>query len=94
MTVPQAPEPPPGWTLEGGRIAKTFRFPTFPQALAFMVEVGLFCETTDHHPDWSNSYNRVAVTLTTHDAGGVTDKDIALARHMDAVHARSAEPAR
>ena len=83
---------PPGWALEGDRIARTFKFRSFPEALAFMVEVGLFCEATSHHPDWTNVYNRVAVALTTHDAGRVTEKDITLARHMNAVFARGREP--
>ena len=85
--------PPPGWAAEGDRIARTFKFRSFPEALAFMVEVGLFCEATSHHPDWTNVYNRVAVALTTHDSGRVTEKDIALARHMDAVYARGREAA-
>jgi 4a-hydroxytetrahydrobiopterin dehydratase len=72
----------------GNSIGKTYNFRGFAEALGFMVEVGLFCETTNHHPDWTNVYSRVAVELTTHDAGRVTEKDIALARHMDAVYAR------
>lgn len=79
---------PAGWTLNGGRLKQSFRFGGFAQALAFMVEVGLFCEKADRHPDWTNSYNRVDVVLTTHDAGRVTDKDLALARHMNAVFER------
>jgi 4a-hydroxytetrahydrobiopterin dehydratase len=81
-------EPPPGWSGDRARLSRSYRFAGFPQAMAFMVEVALFCEKTDHHPDWRNSYDRVSVELTTHDAGRVTEKDLALARHMDAVHAR------
>lgn len=80
--------PPPGWSGDADRISRTYRFASFPQAIAFMVEVSFFCESRNHHPDWTNVYSRVAVTLTTHDAGRVTEKDLALARHMDAVHAR------
>ena len=79
---------PPGWSGDEVRIAKTYRFASFPQAIAFMVEVSFFCERANHHPDWTNIYDRVSVELTTHDAGRVTDKDVAIATHMDAVHAR------
>jgi 4a-hydroxytetrahydrobiopterin dehydratase len=81
---------PQGWSGDDVRIAKTFTFKTFAQALGFMVEVGLFCEKADHHPEWKNVYNKVEVELTTHDAGRVTEKDIALAAHLDAVFARFA----
>lgn len=58
-------------------------FRDFRQAFAFMTEVALLAEKADHHPEWSNVYNRVNVTLTTHDSGGVTQKDIALAKQID-----------
>jgi 4a-hydroxytetrahydrobiopterin dehydratase len=74
------------WTQKEDRIVKTFKFETFPAALAFMVEVGLFCEKTDHHPEWKNVYNKIYVELTTHDSGGVTPKDTALAEHMDKIY--------
>lgn len=80
---------PAGWTADEASWRRTYRFASFAEALAFMVEIGTYCEKVDHHPDWSNSYDRVAVTLTTHDAGGVTDKDRQLARRMDAVFGRS-----
>lgn len=74
-----------GWSAVEGReaIAKEFRFTDFNAAFAFMTRVALHAEKHDHHPEWFNAYNRVAVTLTTHDAGGVTQKDVALARFMD-----------
>ena len=75
----------PGWTSVDGRdaIAKQFRFADFNAAFAFMTSVALHAEKHDHHPEWFNVYNRVEVTLATHDAGGVTQKDLALARFMD-----------
>ncbi len=75
-----------GWRqADGSRdaIAKTFRFPSFVSAFAWMTHVALEAEKLDHHPEWSNVYNRVEVVLTTHDAGGVTAFDVALARIMD-----------
>lgn len=66
-------------------IVKEFRFNDFNEAFAFMTRVALFAEKHDHHPEWSNVYNRVDVMLTTHDSGGVTDKDVALAHFMDQV---------
>ena len=81
-------EIPQGWSGDAQRISKTFQFKSFAQALAFMVEIGLYCEKADHHPEWKNIYNKVWVELTTHDAGRVTAKDLALAARMDAVFAR------
>jgi 4a-hydroxytetrahydrobiopterin dehydratase len=76
----------PGWTETPGRdaIAKTFKFKDFSEAFAFMARVALKAEQMDHHPEWSNVYNRVEVVLTTHDANGLTQRDIDLARAMDA----------
>jgi 4a-hydroxytetrahydrobiopterin dehydratase len=79
---------PHGWSGDDRRIARLFQFKSFAEALGFMVEVGLYCEKADHHPEWKNIYNKIWVELTTHDAGGVTDRDLALAAHMDAVFAR------
>lgn len=74
-----------GWTVTDGRdaIAKTFAFKDFNQAFGFMTRAALVAEKLDHHPEWSNVYNRVQVTLTTHDAGGLTELDVKLARAMD-----------
>ncbi len=76
-----------GWTDVEGRdaIKKTFRFGDFNHAFGFMSRVALMAERLDHHPEWFNVYNRVEVTLATHDAGGVTDLDISLARFMDQI---------
>ncbi len=75
-----------GWTAAPDReaIAKSFKFADFNAAFAFMTEVALSASRLDHHPEWSNVYNRVEVVLTTHDAGGVTANDVELARIMDA----------
>jgi 4a-hydroxytetrahydrobiopterin dehydratase len=75
-----------GWRAADGRpaIAKTYRFADFDAAFAWMSRIAVVAAAADHHPEWTNIYNRVEVVLTTHDAGGVTDKDIALAAAMDA----------
>jgi 4a-hydroxytetrahydrobiopterin dehydratase len=74
-----------GWRAAENRdaIVKEFRFKDFNAAFGFMARVALHAERHDHHPEWFNVYNRVEVTLATHDAGGVTDKDVALAHFMD-----------
>ena len=70
----------PEWKAENDALAKTFKFGSFREALSFMVRVGFEAEAMDHHPDWTNVYNRVAVRLNTHDAGGkITAKDVTLA---------------
>jgi 4a-hydroxytetrahydrobiopterin dehydratase len=76
----------PGWTAApGGRdaIMRTFRFADFNSAFAFMTRAALMAEKLDHHPEWFNVYNRVEVTLATHDAEGVTELDVTLAKFMD-----------
>jgi 4a-hydroxytetrahydrobiopterin dehydratase len=74
-----------GWNEVEDRdaICKSYLFGDFKAAFAFMTRVALAAEQADHHPEWFNVYNRVDITLATHDAGGVTDKDIALATLMD-----------
>ena len=76
-----------GWAEAKGRdaITRSFQFKSFSQAWGFMSRVALYAEKEDHHPEWSNVYGRVDVTLSTHSAGGVTEKDIALARKMDQI---------
>lgn len=75
----------PGWSEVENRdaIQKTFRFNDFNEAFAFMTRTALMAEKMDHHPEWFNVYNRVEVTLATHTVGGVTDRDIRLARFME-----------
>ena len=84
------PTTPPNWTREKERdaITREFVFKDFNGAFAFMTQVALAAEKADHHPEWSNVYNKVRVTLSTHDAGGVTQKDLDLARFIDAAYAR------
>ena len=76
----------PQWREVDGRdaIARTFQFRNFNEAFGFMSRVALLAEKMDHHPEWFNVYNRIEITLATHDAGGVTEKDIAMAKAMDA----------
>ena len=74
-----------GWQQDGEQIKKSFQFRDFQHAFAFMTAAAMHAERHDHHPDWSNCYNRVAVSLSTHDAGGITEKDFALARCMEEV---------
>jgi 4a-hydroxytetrahydrobiopterin dehydratase len=76
-----------GWREVQGRdaITKRFVFRDFNQAFGFMARVALVAEKMDHHPEWANVYRTVEVTLSTHDAGGVTEKDVALAKAMDAI---------
>ena len=76
-----------GWEegAEGKTITKTYTFDTFVDAFAFMTSVAFFAEKESHHPEWTNIYNKVHVTLLTHGSGGVSAKDISLALHMDTV---------
>lgn len=73
---------PGKWALakDGKSIHQSFKFKSFAEAWSFMTHVALLAEKMDHHPDWSNSYNKVEISLSTHDAGGVTKKDLALAQ--------------
>src|SRR3954453_15527116 len=78
-----------GWAYDEGRngIAKSFTFADFSEAFAFMTRVALEAEKADHHPDWSNVWNRVDILLSTHSAGGITAKDVALAARIEAIAA-------
>lgn len=75
----------PGWTLrdDGAAITRQFKFKDFVAAWAFMEKVAALADAQDHHPEWSNVYNRVEITLTTHDAGGLSARDVRLARAID-----------
>lgn len=93
MTIPQLTDAEtaaaltalPGWTLrdDGRAIVRSFKFADFVAAFGFMTRVALEAEKADHHPEWSNVYNRVEITLTTHDAEGLSNRDMALAGRID-----------
>ena len=75
----------PGWTMVAGRdaIERSFQFRDFSEAWGFMNRVALLAEKSNHHPDWSNSWNKVVIDLVSHDAGGITDRDRQLAEQID-----------
>lgn len=77
----------PGWKLVEGReaITRSFRFADFNAAFGFMTRIALYAEKADHHPEWFNVYNRVEITLATHDAGGLSQRDIDMARFIDGI---------
>jgi 4a-hydroxytetrahydrobiopterin dehydratase len=70
---------PAGWILEEKKLSRTLLFPNFPSAISFIVKVSFFCEKMNHHPEWKNVYNKIFIDLTTHDSGGVSEKDYQLA---------------
>jgi 4a-hydroxytetrahydrobiopterin dehydratase len=72
----------PGWSFAAGKLHREFRFADFSAAFGFMTRVALAAEAADHHPDWSNVWNRVVIDLHTHDSGGVTEHDVALAKRI------------
>jgi len=74
-----------GWALEENTIVRNFKFKTFVDAFSFMTAIALMAEKMNHHPDWSNSYNKVNVTLTTHEANGITQRDFDLASSIDQI---------
>lgn len=74
---------PSGWEVRDGKLHREFTFGDFSEAFAFMTRVALAAEAAGHHPDWSNSWNKVVVDLVSHDAGGVTDRDRALAEKLN-----------
>ncbi len=73
----------PGWNRDGEHLMRAYKFKDFVHAFAFMTRVALLAERADHHPEWSNAYNRVDIRLTTHDVGGLTARDTALAAAID-----------
>jgi 4a-hydroxytetrahydrobiopterin dehydratase len=78
---------PGAWQLTPGAksIHQSFKFKNFVEAWSFMTHIALLAEKADHHPEWSNVYNKVDITLTTHDSGGVTEKDLKLAKAIDTI---------
>lgn len=86
----------PGWRFEtqrGGLMRREYRFADFAQAFGFMAHLALVAEKADHHPEWSNVYNRVDITLTTHDVEGLSEKDLAFAAAADRLFAALVPPA-
>lgn len=72
-----------GWELKDGKLQKSFKFSNFVEAFGFMTKIALEAEKINHHPEWSNIYNTVAIKLSTHDTNGITDYDIKLAKIID-----------
>ncbi|MFM7641939.1 MAG: 4a-hydroxytetrahydrobiopterin dehydratase [Cyanobium sp.] len=75
----------PAWQLEAGKLHRQFSFVDFSEAFGFMARVALAAEALGHHPEWSNVWNRVTIDLITHDSGGLSNLDVALARQIDAL---------
>lgn len=73
----------PHWTLQNGKLHREFQFADFVQAFGFMASVALVAEAMNHHPEWSNVWNKVKIDLNTHDVGGITEFDFALAEKME-----------
>ena len=73
----------PAWGHKGGKLHREFRFAGFSEAFGFMARAALFAEKLDHHPDWSNTWNRVVIDIASHDAGGLTARCVELARRID-----------
>lgn len=82
---PPSVAPPPGWEVVNGRLHRELEFSDFAEAFAFMTRVAACAERLDHHPDWSNSWNRVVIDLVSHEAGELTERDVALARAISSV---------
>ena len=77
-----------GWEVRGDRLYKQFKFSDFVTAFGWMAQLALVAERSNHHPEWRNVYNRVDVELTTHDTGGISERDVALAHAMDEAAAK------
>ena len=75
----------PGWMVKAGKLHREFQFKDFSAAFAFMTRVALAAEKMDHHPEWSNVWNKVVVDLSTHDAGGITQRDFDLAAKLNQI---------
>lgn len=76
------------WSVVEGYLHRELAFANFAQAFGFMTEIAIVCEKANHHPEWSNVYNRVTINLTTHDAGGISRYDVDIARAIDTVSSR------
>jgi 4a-hydroxytetrahydrobiopterin dehydratase len=84
----QVKEKLPTWQVKNNSLYKEFTFTNFVEAFSFMTAIALEAEKMDHHPDWSNAYNKVIINLNTHSAGGITDNDFKLAGKIDKIYAR------
>jgi 4a-hydroxytetrahydrobiopterin dehydratase len=78
----------PDWMLRDGKLYREFRFTSFAEAFGFMASVAIVAQELDHHPDWTNSYDRVAVSLNSHDVGGISERDFTLAERMEKLFTR------
>ena len=87
-STPDQPTPT-GWELRDNALHRELRFRDFVEAFGFMTSVALIAERMNHHPEWSNVYGKVTIRLTTHDTGGVTEKDVALAEAISELAART-----
>ena len=77
----------PGWSVQAGKLHREYRFAGFVEAFGFMTSAALVAESMNHHPEWFNVYHTVRIDLTTHDAGGITTRDLELARRMESLAA-------
>ena len=77
----------PGWAVKNEKLHREFKFADFAHAFGFMTTAAVLIEKMNHHPEWFNVYNRVSIDLTTHDASGITQKDVELARLLDSIYA-------
>lgn len=80
----------PGWTIKNQKLHREYSFPDFAHAFGFMATAAVLIEKMNHHPEWSNVYNRLVVDLTTHDAGGITKKDVTLAGVLEGIASKLA----
>jgi 4a-hydroxytetrahydrobiopterin dehydratase len=86
--IKQALDKLPEWSVQNGKLHRDFKFPDFSHAFGFMTAAAIQIEKRNHHPEWFNVYNRVSVDLTTHDAGGITERDVELAAMLDGFAAK------
>ena len=75
----------PGWSVEAAKLHREYQFADFPHAIGFLTTAAVYIEKMNHHPEWFNVYNRVRVDLTTHDSGGITQKDVDLAELLEKI---------
>ena len=87
--MPDPRPSPPGWELRDNALHRELKFRNFVDAFAFMTAVALVAERMNHHPEWSNVYNKVTIRLTTHDEGGISEKDFALAAEINEIYGRA-----